>query len=216
MKKFLLLFLLVPGIATAQKNAPPQFYKPGFKLPADAPIRTDGFYVERSVYYDTVPTSNVKKYGYTNIQQTLKILYRFYDNGYLFYTPVNSNIKDLTAKLQTDSGWVRKLYKMKLTDAWGFYTLRNDSVVIETFQFEDNLNDIMKTFSKQYFIRTEAAYRPEGKMLINRTTPIIVGDHGKIIQLPFEFIPTPYFVDPAENKLLTFGRFKRMTGFDPK
>ena len=216
MKKIFFFLLLIPVIIHGQKNAPPQFYKPGFKLPSDAPVRTDGSYVESSVYYETVPMSNVKKNGYTNIERTLKTLYRFYDNGYFFYTPVNSDIKDLQAKLQNDSGWVRKLYKMKLTDAWGFYTIRNDSVVIETFQFEDHLRDIMKTFSKQYFMRSEGGYRPEGKMLINRTTPIIVGDHAKVIQLPYEFIPTPYFVDPAENKLLTFGRFRRMTGFDPK
>ena len=214
MKQTLFLLLLICIKAKAQKEARPQFYDSTFKMPADAPLRTDGFYLIRTIHYDTLPMSNVKKNGFINLEEEYKTLYRFYDNGYFFFTSVGSGITNLTERLQNDSAWVRKLYKMKLTDAWGFYKLTNDSVIIETFRFEDNLQDIMKTFSKQYFVREEFSYRIENKMLVI-TNRIVKGTgKEKFVALPPEFIPSAFYVDPSQNKLFTFGRFRRKTGFN--
>ncbi len=210
------LFLLLHAHVTAQKNEPPHFYDPGFKMPADTPVHTNGFYVFKTIYYDTLPTSNVKKDGYITIVRESETLYRFYDNGYFFWISADSGKKNIAERLQQDSSWVRKLYKMRVTDVWGFYILRNDSVLIETFGFEDNLRDITKTFAKQYFSRSQIAFRLKDKMLV-ATTRVIQGyGRQRFVIFPPVFFSSPYFVDPSNNKLLTNARFRNKTGFSPK
>src|SRR5882757_9059396 len=123
MKKIFILILVIGMKSDAQKEAKPQFYDRDFKMPVDTPVRTDGFYLLKEIYYDTVPMSNVKKNGYMNIRREFQTVYQFFNNGYFFHKALGSGLVNTPEKLQQDSNWVRRLYKPEGTDAWGFYKL---------------------------------------------------------------------------------------------
>lgn len=196
----------------AQENAKPLFYNPGFTMPDSHFVRTDGFYMVRTTFCDTIPTSSLKQQFFIHSYET-NVIYQFFSDGSFFHREfADRTYEKIVGKLKNDPKWVRNLPSLYGVSCWGFYKIEKGILAMEFFS--KIYTNLLKGIKRNSFFRTEKAY-PVSNGNISYVQEAINQRPRHSESCSIEFIESLNTVNNTGNDLLKDRKFKEKTGFDP-